>query len=117
MPKRVVDGTYFFFYTLYCVFFKNSDSNSGLLDASKNGRNNCFLKSSFCFRKESSKDEFWTVIRKNMKKNNHAFTYISVTGQCCWKTCDRFGTCDEFGPGDEKSPRGQFIKSIRGSEC
>jgi len=69
------------------------------------------------FEKENFMDNFSQVIKKNRKKNNLAFTYISVTGQCCWETCDRFGTCDSFGPGDEKSPRGQFIKSIKGFEC
>ena len=78
---------------------------------------NWFLILSCYFRKESSIETFSQVIKKNRRRNNHAFTYISVTGQCCWTTCDRFGTCDDFGPGDEKSPRGQFIKSIRGFEC
>ena len=72
---------------------------------------------SWFFRKENFMDNFSQVIKKNRKKNNLAFTYISVTGQCCWETCDRFGTCDSFGPGDEKRPRGQFIKSIKGFEC
>ena len=75
MPKRVVDGTYFFFYTLYCVFFKNSDSNSGLLDASKNGRNNCFLKSSFFSGKRVLRMNFGQLLgRTRERTRTHLLT-------------------------------------------
>ena len=61
---------------------------------------------------------FETVVRINKKRNKQAIDFVSITGNCCWRTCDRrAGICDDFAPGEEKSPRGLFISKITAFDC
>jgi len=58
----------------------------------------------------------WSI-KRNKRQNKVKIDYVTIQGNCCWRTCDRKGNCDNFGLNEEKQPRFSFIKKIRAFEC
>ena len=58
----------------------------------------------------------WSI-KRNKRRNKVKIDYVTIQGNCCWRTCDRKGNCDNFGLNEEKQPRFSFIKKIRAFEC
>merc|ERR1712079_977874 len=58
----------------------------------------------------------WSIMR-NKRKDKVKIDYISIKGNCCWKTCDRNLNCDTYGLGEEKTPKYPSIYTISTSKC
>merc|ERR1712228_356151 len=58
----------------------------------------------------------WSIMR-NKRKDKVKIDYVSIKGNCCWKTCDRNLNCDTYGLGEEKTPKYPSIYTISTSEC
>ena len=69
------------------------------------------------YEKLSSENKNKWTIKRNKRKDRVKISYISVKGNCCWKTCDRNGNCDNFELGEEKHPNFQSIFTISTSKC
>ena len=65
----------------------------------------------------SSKNARKWSIKRNKRQNKVKIDYVTIQGNCCWRTCDRKGNCDNFGLNEEKQPRFSFVKKIRAFEC
>merc|ERR1712130_71314 len=58
----------------------------------------------------------WSIMR-NKRKDKVKIDYVSIKGNCCWKTCDRNLNCDTYGLGEEKTPKYPSIYTISTSKC
>merc|ERR1712130_128238 len=58
----------------------------------------------------------WSIMR-NKRKDKVKIDYVSIKGNCCWKTCDRNLNCETYGLGEEKTPKYPSIYTISTSKC
>merc|ERR1712062_59368 len=69
------------------------------------------------YEKLPSKSKNHWSIKRNRRKNKVKISYISIQGNCCWRTCDRNGLCDNYGLSEEKPPKFKSIFTISTVEC